>query len=109
MYFVYKDPLTRQCTNGVCFSTRSKDTLFFFSPTAGVCEEGRDDPALQVAQKEGRVSPARIPEVQPDGRLLREVPQLRPQPKADPLPLSQGERKEDTSSDSRGNRGHPPL
>lgn len=39
----------------------------------GVCEEGGDDPALQVAQEEGRVVAARLHEVQPHGRLLGQV------------------------------------
>ena len=57
---------------------------------AGVCEEGGDDPTLQVAQEAGRVAAARLHALQPHGRLRQEVWDVHPQRATDALPLPAG-------------------
>jgi hypothetical protein len=59
-------------------------------PPAGVCQEGGDDPPLQVAQEARRVAPARIHALLARRRLQRPLPRMPPQPQADPLPLRHG-------------------
>ncbi len=53
----------------------------------GICQEGGDDPSLEVAPEDGGGLQVRIPAGHTDRRLLRPLQRLPAQQEADPLPL----------------------